>query len=149
MQDVIDDEALYSRLLRGELFTTGRYYLAGSLLIEMTPLLQLNPTLFINLGDGSGMLQFIGSYSLAENLDLLAGFNLPAGPDGSEFGGLETADCRRPFADAGKHPVRASRLVFLRRRSTRLKKPCHGNTRNDTELFRQGISSSVPFCAFP
>ena len=91
LQDVTNDEALYSRLLRGELFTTGRYYLAGSLLIEMTPLLQLNPTLFINLGDGSGMLQFLGSYSLAENLDLLAGFNLPAGPDGSEFGGLETA----------------------------------------------------------
>jgi hypothetical protein len=29
---------------------------------------------------------------LAENLDLLAGFNLPAGPDGSEFGGLDTGD---------------------------------------------------------
>jgi len=91
LQDVINDEALYSRLLRGELFTTGRYYLAGSVSIEMTPLLQLNPTLFINLGDGSGMLQFIGSYSLAEDLDLLAGFNLPAGPDGSEYGGLYTA----------------------------------------------------------
>jgi len=91
LQDVINDEALYSRLLRGELFTTGRYYLAASMLIEMTPLLQLNPTLFINLGDGSGMLQFLGSYSLAEDLDLLAGFNLPAGPDGSEFGGLYTA----------------------------------------------------------
>jgi hypothetical protein len=92
IQDVMDDQPLYSRLLRGELFTTGRYYLAGSILLEMTPLLQFNPTLFINLGDGSGMLQFLGSYSLAENLDLLAGFNLPAGPDGSEFGGLDTGD---------------------------------------------------------
>ena len=90
VQDVIDDTALYERLLRGELFTTGRYYLAGSVLLEMTPLLQFNPVLFINLGDGSGMLQFIGSYSLSENIDLLAGFNLPAGPDGSEFGGLNT-----------------------------------------------------------
>ena len=91
IEDVISDQNLYSRLVRGELYTTGRYYLAGSVLIEMTPLLQLNPALFINLGDGSGMLQFIGSYSLAQNLDLLAGFNLPAGPDGSEFGGLDTA----------------------------------------------------------
>jgi hypothetical protein len=91
IQDVVNDQPLYSRLLRGELYTTGRYYLAGSLLLEMTPLLQLNPVLFINLGDGSGMLQFIGSYSLAQNLDLLAGFSLPAGPDGSEFGGLDTA----------------------------------------------------------
>jgi len=92
IQDVVNDEALYSRLLRGELFTTGRYYLAGNVLIEMTPLLQLSPILFINLGDGSGMLQFIGTYNLAQNFDLLAGFNLPAGPDGSEFGGLDTAD---------------------------------------------------------
>jgi hypothetical protein len=82
---------LYERLLRGELFTIGRYYLAGSVQVEMTPLLILGPTLFVNLGDGSGLLQFLGSYSLAQNLDLLAGFNLPAGPDGSEFGGLETA----------------------------------------------------------
>ena len=92
IQDVANDQDLYSRLLRGELFTTGRYYLAGNVLIEMTPLLQLSPTLFINLGDGSGMLQFIGTYNLAQNLDLLAGFNLPAGPDGSEYGGLDTAD---------------------------------------------------------
>ncbi len=90
VQDVISEQPLYSRLLRGELYTTGRYYLAGSVLLEVTPLLQLNPVLFINLGDGSGMLQFIGSYSLAQNLDLLAGFSVPAGPDGSEFGGLDT-----------------------------------------------------------
>jgi hypothetical protein len=92
IQDVVNDQDLYSRLVRGELFTTGRYYLAGSVLVEMTPLLQLSPILFINLGDGSGMLQFLGTYSLAQNFDLLAGFNLPAGPDGSEFGGLETTD---------------------------------------------------------
>ncbi|MEN8206505.1 MAG: hypothetical protein ABFS24_10895 [Pseudomonadota bacterium] len=92
IQDVVNDQDLYSRLTRGELFTTGRYYLAGSILVEMTPLLQLSPILFINLGDSSGMLQFIGTYSLAQNFDLLAGFNLPAGSDGSEFGGLETAD---------------------------------------------------------
>ena len=91
VQDVVNDTALYERLLRGELFTTGRYYLAGSVQVEMTPLLILSPTLFVNLGDGSGLLQFLGTYSLAQNLDLLAGFNLPAGPDGSEFGGLDTA----------------------------------------------------------
>jgi hypothetical protein len=51
-QDVVNGQDLYSRLLRGELFTTGRYYISGSVLVEMTPLLQLSPTLFINLGDG-------------------------------------------------------------------------------------------------
>ena len=92
VQDVVNDTALYERLLRGELFTTGRYYLAGSVQVEMTPLLMLTPILFVNLGDGSGLLQFIGTYSIAQDFDLLAGFNLPAGPDGSEFGGLFTED---------------------------------------------------------
>ena len=92
VQDVVNDTALYERLLRGELFTTGRYYLAGSVQVEMTPLLILSPTLFVNLGDGSGLLQFIGTYSIAQNIDVLAGFNLPAGPEGSEYGGLLTED---------------------------------------------------------
>jgi hypothetical protein len=90
--DVVNNTDLYSRLLRGELYTIGRYYLAGSVLVEMTPLLSLNPIVFINLGDGSGLLQFIGTYSLAQDLDLLAGINLPAGADGTEFGGLFTPD---------------------------------------------------------
>jgi hypothetical protein len=89
IEDVIAQQALFSRLLRGELFTIGKYYLATSALFEMTPLLNLNPILFVNLGDGSAMLQFIGTYSLSQNFDLLAGFNLPMGADGTEFGGIE------------------------------------------------------------
>ena len=58
--------------------------------MEITPLLNLNPILFFNLGDNSAMLQFIGTYSLSQNFDLLAGFNLPMGKDGTEYGGLET-----------------------------------------------------------
>jgi len=92
IQDVVNDQDLYSRLLRGELYTIGQYYLAGSVLVEMTPLMTLNPILFVNLGDGSGMLQFIGTYNLTQNFDLLAGINLPAGADGTEFGGLDTED---------------------------------------------------------
>jgi hypothetical protein len=89
VEDVIAQQALFSRLLRGELFTIGKYYLATGTLLEATPLLNLNPILFINLGDGSAMLQFIGTYSLSQNFDLLAGFNLPMGADGTEFGGIE------------------------------------------------------------
>ena len=92
VNDVIEQQALFQRILRGELFTIGKYYLASSALMEITPLFNLNPILFINLGDGSAMLQFIGTYSLSQNFDLLAGFNLPMGADGTEFGGLETND---------------------------------------------------------
>ncbi len=88
--DIFENEALFSRLLRGELFTIGRYYLATGGLLEVTPLFSLTPTLFINVGDGSGLLQISGTYSLKQNLDLLAGLNLPMGPDGTEFGGIKS-----------------------------------------------------------
>jgi len=88
IEDLIADTGLYDRLQRGELYTIGRYYLAAGILYEATPLLSLTPTLFVNLGDGSGMLQFMLDWSIAQNLDLLAGLKLPAGPAGSEFGGL-------------------------------------------------------------
>ena len=92
VQDVINDAgALLSACCAASCSPPAATTWPAAFTVEMTPLLQLNPILFINLGDGSGMLQFLGSYSLAQNLDLLAGFNLPAGPDGSEFGGLETA----------------------------------------------------------
>ena len=90
VQDVIDQEDLFSRLLRGELFTIGRFYMASGVTLEATPLLNLNPILFLNLSDGSALLQFIGTYSLSQNFDLLAGFNLPMGKDGTEYGGLAT-----------------------------------------------------------
>ena len=90
VQDVIDQADLFSRLLRGELFTIGRFYMATGVTLEATPLLNLNPILFLNLSDGSALLQFIGTYSLSQNSDLLAGFNLPMGKDGTEYGGLTT-----------------------------------------------------------
>jgi len=88
-EEILENKALFSRLLRGELFTIGRYYLATGGLLEVTPLFSLTPTLFINIGDGSGLLQLSGTYSLAQNFDLLAGINLPVGTSGTEFGGIE------------------------------------------------------------
>ena len=90
VQDVIDQTELFSRLLRGELFTIGRFYVATGVVLEATPLLNLKPLLFVNLSDSSALLQFIGTYSLSQNFDLLAGFNLPFGKDGTEYGGLAT-----------------------------------------------------------
>ena len=90
VQDVVDQTELFSRLLRGELFTIGRFYFATGVVLEATPLLNLKPLIFVNLSDGSALLQIIGTYSLSQNFDLLAGFNLPAGKDGTEYGGLTT-----------------------------------------------------------
>jgi hypothetical protein len=80
---------LLRRLTRGESFTMGRHYLAGSILIEMTPLWTISPTLLLNVGDPSGLLQMVTGYSLSDNMSLLGSLNIPMGKSGSEFGGIE------------------------------------------------------------
>ncbi len=82
--------ALVERITRGELFTLGRHYVAGSLPIEVTPLLNITPNLFVNLGDGSALAQVVAQWSISQNWQVLGSVNVPMGPDGTEYGGLET-----------------------------------------------------------
>ena len=82
------EQALLTRLQRGELFTLGRHYLAASLLVEMTPLLQLTPSLFANPGDGSVLAQLALRWDVRQDWQLLGALNLPLGPAGTEYGGL-------------------------------------------------------------
>ena len=89
-QDVAENTELMERLLRGELFTLGRNYLAGSITVEATPLILLTPTLFVNLDDPSALLQFTGYYDWKPDLNILAGIAIPFGPEGTEFGGVPT-----------------------------------------------------------
>ena len=58
-------------------------------MIEMTPLWMLTPNLFWNLDDGSALLQVVTRNSLSDNVEFLAAINLPVGPNGSEFGGID------------------------------------------------------------
>ncbi len=81
---------LLRRLSRGELFTLGRHYLSGNVMIEMTPLWMLTPTLLVNIEDPSALFQLVTSYSLSDNMTFLGSVNLPLGPSGSEFGGIES-----------------------------------------------------------
>ena len=81
---------LLARLARGELFTLGRSYLAGSLTIEVTPLWTVTPTVLSNLHDPSALLQLVTNYSIADNMTFLGNINMPLGGDGSEFGGIES-----------------------------------------------------------
>lgn len=78
------------RLARGELYTAGRHYLAANVLVEMTPLWTLTPTLLMNADDPSALFQLVTSFSLGDDMTLLGSLNLPLGPGGSEFGGIET-----------------------------------------------------------
>lgn len=81
---------LVQRLARGETFSLGRNYLAAGGTIELSPLLTLSPSVFANLGDPSALLQFVANYSLGDNLTFWGAVNVPVGPDGSEYGGIET-----------------------------------------------------------
>ncbi len=80
---------LISRLTRGELFSIGRHYLAGSVMIEVTPLWMLTPTVLANVSDPSGLFQLVMNYSLSDNMTILGSINVPLGPKGSEFGGID------------------------------------------------------------
>ena len=81
---------LLERIARGELFTLGRHYVAGSLLIEMSPLWTVTPTLLANVEDPSALFQFVTQYSLSDNMTFLGSLNIPLGANGTEFGGIET-----------------------------------------------------------
>ncbi|MCZ6831189.1 MAG: hypothetical protein O7F73_16690 [Gammaproteobacteria bacterium] len=85
-----DNPDLLVRLARGELFTLGKHYLAGSLWVEMSPLFSVSPNLFLNLQDGSFLAQVVGQYDVSQNWQLLLALNLPVGDSGTEFGGIDS-----------------------------------------------------------
>lgn len=82
---------LLQRLARGELFNLGRHYLGASVSFEMTPLLLLTPNLFVNLRDPSALAQLMLSYDWKQDIQVLAALGIPIGPDGSEYGGIDTS----------------------------------------------------------
>jgi len=86
---------LIDRISRGELFSIGRHYLAGSVMIEMTPLWGLTPTVLANVADPSGLFQLVSNYSVSDNMTFLASINVPLGPKGTEFGGINAGQSDR------------------------------------------------------
>ena len=88
-QNLAASPDLVRRIARGELFGLGRHYLAGSVMIEISPLWMLQPMLLANVEDPSALVQLVSTFSLGDNLTLLGSLSVPAGADGSEFGGIE------------------------------------------------------------
>jgi hypothetical protein len=85
--DALEPE-LVERLARGQVFNTGRDYVAGGLRIELSPLFEIDPILLLNLHDRSALAVIRGSYSIAQNLALDFGLRRGIGSSGTEFGGL-------------------------------------------------------------
>ncbi len=90
---------LVDRLQRGQVFDTGRDYLAAGARLQWTPLISVAPTLIVNCDDGS--LYAIGevTYSLSDDLNIGAGVRLPIGPVGSEFGGVGISGATPPYLE--------------------------------------------------
>lgn len=84
-----DNPELLKRLSRGELFNLGRHYLGTSVTVEATPLLHFTPNVFINLTDPSALAQLVLAYDWKQDIQLLAALNIPIGPNGSEYGGID------------------------------------------------------------
>jgi hypothetical protein len=87
--DLVKNQELLKRVARGEIFTLARNYLAASATIEVNPLLRLIPNLFINMEDPSTLAQLVAQYDWKQNLQILTAVNIPIGPDGSEYGGID------------------------------------------------------------
>ena len=79
---------LLQRLARGELFNLGRHYLGASVTLEVSPLFNLTPNVFINLGDPSALAQLVFAYDWQQDIQLLGAVSFPIGPNGSEYGGI-------------------------------------------------------------
>jgi hypothetical protein len=79
---------LKDRLARGQVFQIRRDYLASGLTLEVNPLFTVAPTLIADLNDGSLFLLAAGTWSLGDNLTLIAGAQAPIGRSRTEYGGL-------------------------------------------------------------
>ena len=82
---------LTARLARGQLFDTRRDYLAAGVTLEVNPLFTVSPVVIAGVDDGSFYLLLASTYSLNDNLNLIAGAQLPIGAARTEFGGLALA----------------------------------------------------------
>lgn len=91
---------LVERIVRGELFTLGRNYVAASAMIEITPLWLLTPNVFINASDGSMLAQLVSSYDLQQDWRFLAALGVPVGASGTEFGGIDSGVPGETFSTA-------------------------------------------------
>jgi hypothetical protein len=81
---------LLQRIQRGEIYTLGKHYIGASMSIETTPLTLLTANAFVNVADPSALLQLVYNIDWRQDLTLFAGFSVPMGTRGTEFGGIPT-----------------------------------------------------------
>jgi hypothetical protein len=79
------------RLSRGDLFTLGRYYMAGLLQFELHPLLHNDWTVIVNLEDPSGLVLPQLLWDVTTNTQIILGAQWHWGAGDTEYGGFDTS----------------------------------------------------------
>lgn len=85
------DPELTARVTRGELYTLGRDNFIVGVQVEASPLLNVFFNLLQNLNDASRLAQLRVVYDWRQNLQGMAGINVPQGECGTEYGGIPIA----------------------------------------------------------
>ena len=94
--------SLSKRMATGQVFLTGRDYLALGAMVQVSPDVSISPNAIFNLGDGSALIGVNVNYTLGDNTNLVFNYSQPIGADGSGFGGLETTSGSGIFVGPSK-----------------------------------------------
>ncbi len=83
------DPDIYERVARGEIFTSGRSYLACEIQCELHPLVNAYFSVINNLEDPSGIVLPRFSWDARQNISVVSGAALHYGGTNTEFGGMD------------------------------------------------------------
>ena len=97
------------RLIRGEIYVTGRDFLSAGVRVELRPLIHLSLSEIYSLRDESAFHQVQLQYDILQDANLSLGLNLPMGGRGTEFGGRGVVTERGETAY-----LRPSKSAYLR-----------------------------------
>jgi hypothetical protein len=86
------DPFLLTQISRQNVFLLGRDYAAASLQVEMHPLVNAFVSVIVNLRDPSALVQPRVTWSATQRMQVLFGLDVPLGPRGTEFGGIEPGE---------------------------------------------------------
>jgi hypothetical protein len=91
-REAYSDPDILARLIRGEMFTVGRTYLAGEIQMEVHPLFSIYLSVINNMADPSGVFQPRAVWDMTGDLQMTFGGNVYYGASDTEYGGFELDD---------------------------------------------------------
>lgn len=83
------DPVVRTQIGRGSLFVLGRHFGAGSLQVEVHPLVNVLVSGIVNLEDPSGIIQPRVVWNASQSMTMTVGVDVPFGKTGTEYGGIE------------------------------------------------------------